>query len=111
MLVSNQQLGLWFDQAARAEEVGLFEEALGLYERILIHAPTVVPVILRRGAVQSALERYSEALDAFDRAVALAPDDVDAQNIEASVDNGLLTLVLKRHPDAQPRRIEIKARG
>jgi tetratricopeptide (TPR) repeat protein len=84
MLVSNQQLGLWFDQAARAEEVGLFEEALGLYERILIHAPTVVPVILRRGAVQSALERYSEALDAFDRAVALAPDDVDAQYSRAT---------------------------
>jgi HSP20 family protein len=39
------------------------------------------------------------------------PDDVDAQNIEASVDNGLLTLALKRHPDAQPRRIEIKGRG
>jgi HSP20 family protein len=47
---------------------------------------------------------------AFTRSLKL-PDDVDAQNIEASVDNGLLTLVLKRHPDAQPRRIEIRARG
>lgn len=47
---------------------------------------------------------------AFTRSLKL-PDDVDAQNIEASVDNGLLTLVLKRHPDAQPRRIEIKARA
>lgn len=46
---------------------------------------------------------------AFTRSLKL-PDDVDSQNIEASVDNGLLTLVLKRHPDAQPRRIEIKAR-
>jgi HSP20 family molecular chaperone IbpA len=46
---------------------------------------------------------------AFTRSLKL-PDDVDSQNIEASVDNGLLTLVLKRHPDAQPRRIEIKSR-
>jgi HSP20 family protein len=45
---------------------------------------------------------------AFTRSLKL-PEDVDAQNIEASVDNGLLTLVLKRHPDAQPRRIEIKS--
>jgi HSP20 family protein len=47
---------------------------------------------------------------AFTRSLKL-PEDVDSENIEASVDNGLLTLVLKRHPDAQPRRIEIKARG
>jgi HSP20 family molecular chaperone IbpA len=47
---------------------------------------------------------------AFTRSLKL-PDDVDSQNIEATVDNGLLTLVLKRHPDAQPRKIEIKARS
>jgi HSP20 family molecular chaperone IbpA len=47
---------------------------------------------------------------AFTRSLKL-PEDVDSQNIDASVDNGLLTLVLKRHPDAQPRRIEIKTRG
>jgi len=47
---------------------------------------------------------------AFTRSLKL-PDDVDSQAIEASVDNGLLTLVLTRHPDAQPRRIEIKQRG
>jgi HSP20 family protein len=39
------------------------------------------------------------------------PEDVDTQNIEASVDAGLLTLNLKRHPDAQPRRIEVKAKS
>jgi HSP20 family protein len=46
---------------------------------------------------------------AFTRSLKL-PDDVDTQNIDATVDNGLLLLTLKRHPDAQPRRIEIKAR-
>jgi HSP20 family protein len=47
---------------------------------------------------------------AFTRSLKL-PDDVDTQSIEATVDNGLLSLVLKRHPEAQPRRIEIRARG
>jgi HSP20 family protein len=46
---------------------------------------------------------------AFTRSLKL-PDDVDTQNIEASVDCGMLLLTLKRHPDAQPRRIEIKSR-
>jgi HSP20 family protein len=47
---------------------------------------------------------------AFTRSLKL-PDDVDVSNIDALVDNGLLTLVLKRHPEAQPKRIEVKSRG
>jgi HSP20 family molecular chaperone IbpA len=47
---------------------------------------------------------------AFTRSLQL-PDDVDAQKIQASVADGLLTLVLHREPDAQPRRIEITSRG
>lgn len=47
---------------------------------------------------------------AFTRSLKL-PDDVDTQNIEAVVEDGLLLLTLKRHPDAQPRRIEIKSRS
>ena len=47
---------------------------------------------------------------AFTRSLKL-PDDVDTQNIGASVNNGLLTLILKRHPDSQPRRIEITSHG
>jgi HSP20 family molecular chaperone IbpA len=46
---------------------------------------------------------------AFTRSLKL-PEDVDTQNIEASVENGLLLLNLSRHPEAQPRRIEIRAR-
>jgi HSP20 family molecular chaperone IbpA len=45
---------------------------------------------------------------AFTRSLKL-PDDVDTQNIEASVENGLLLLNLSRHPEAQPRRIEIRS--
>jgi HSP20 family molecular chaperone IbpA len=46
---------------------------------------------------------------AFTRSLKL-PDEIDTQNIDASVDDGLLTLTLKRHPDSQPRRIQIKSR-
>jgi HSP20 family molecular chaperone IbpA len=47
---------------------------------------------------------------AFTRSLKL-PDDVDTQSIEASVENGLLQLNLSRHPDAQPRKIEIRTRA
>jgi HSP20 family protein len=47
---------------------------------------------------------------AFTRSLNL-PDDVDTQTIEASVDNGMLLLTLKRHPEAQPRKIEIHSRS
>ncbi len=43
----------------------------------------------------------------FRRSVAL-PEDIDTDAIEAKVENGLLTLALKLHPKAQPKRIEIK---
>jgi HSP20 family molecular chaperone IbpA len=46
---------------------------------------------------------------AFTRSLQL-PDDVDPESIEADVTDGLLSLALKRHPQAQPRRIEIKTR-
>lgn len=44
---------------------------------------------------------------AFTRSLRL-PEDIDAQNVDAAVEHGLLTLTLRRHPEAQPRKIEIK---
>jgi HSP20 family protein len=46
---------------------------------------------------------------AFTRSLQL-PDDIDADNIDAEVSDGMLSLRMKRHPEAQPRRIEIKQR-
>jgi HSP20 family protein len=43
----------------------------------------------------------------FTRAVVL-PDEIDADRVEANVDNGLLTLTLPLHPRVQPRRIEVR---
>jgi HSP20 family molecular chaperone IbpA len=44
----------------------------------------------------------------FTRSV-VVPDDVDHENIDAKVEDGMLTLTLTLHPKAQPKRITIKA--
>jgi len=36
------------------------------------------------------------------------PDDVNPDAIEARVKDGMLTIVLKRHPEAQPKRINVE---
>jgi hypothetical protein len=43
----------------------------------------------------------------FTRAITL-PEEVDAERVEANVENGLLMLSLPLHPKAQPRRIDVK---
>ena len=42
----------------------------------------------------------------FTRSV-IVPEDVDDENIEAKVQDGMLTLTLTLHPKAQPKRITI----
>ena len=44
----------------------------------------------------------------FTRSV-VVPEDVDDENIEAKVQDGMLTLTLTLHPKAQPKRITIKS--
>lgn len=44
----------------------------------------------------------------FTRSV-VVPEDVDDENIDAKVQDGMLTLTLTLHPKAQPKRITIKA--
>jgi HSP20 family protein len=43
----------------------------------------------------------------FTRAL-LLPEEIDTDNIEAKVENGLLTLTLNVHPKAQPKKIEVR---
>ena len=45
---------------------------------------------------------------AFTRSLRL-PEDINGDSADAVVENGLLSLRLERHPEAQPRKIEIKA--
>ena len=39
------------------------------------------------------------------------PEEIDADAIDAKVENGLLALSLRLHPKAQPRKIEVKVGG
>ena len=43
----------------------------------------------------------------FQRSI-LLPDDIDVDAIEAKVEHGMLSLGLRLHPKAQPRKIEVK---
>ena len=47
---------------------------------------------------------------AFTRSLRL-PQEIDAENIEAEVEHGMLALSLKRHPAAEPRKIEVRQRS
>ena len=44
----------------------------------------------------------------FTRSLRL-PEDIDGSSADAVVENGLLSLKLSRHPEAQPRKIAIKS--
>lgn len=44
----------------------------------------------------------------FTRSLKL-PEDIDTNAVEAAVEDGMLSLKLKRHPEQQPRKIEIKS--
>lgn len=37
----------------------------------------------------------------------LLPDEIDGENIEATVEHGLLTLTLNVHPKSQPKKIAV----
>ncbi len=38
----------------------------------------------------------------------LLPEEIDGENIQAKVEHGLLSLELRVHPKAQPKKIEVK---
>ena len=46
----------------------------------------------------------------FTRTLVL-PEEIDETNVEAVVENGMMTLALHLHPKAQPRRIPVKLAG
>jgi len=56
------------------------------------------------------LRRHTRRTGQFDYRLTL-PSDVDADKIDASLDDGVLSLRIAKSERAQPRRIEIKGRG
>lgn len=41
----------------------------------------------------------------------VVPEEIDAEAIGATVEHGMLTLELRVHPKAQPRKIEVNVSG
>jgi HSP20 family protein len=52
--------------------------------------------------------RRERAFGAFERTLSL-PGAVDAENVEASLKHGVLTIKLPKAPELKPRKIEVKA--
>lgn len=52
--------------------------------------------------------RVETQLGPFTRQITL-PMEIDAEHVQAELDNGVLTLTLPKLPEAKPRKIQIKA--
>lgn len=61
-----------------------------------------------RGREAEGFRRIERRFGRFHRAVRL-PDRVDSERVEATYENGLLTIVVPKAEEAKPRRIQIRA--
>ncbi|HEX3458275.1 MAG TPA: Hsp20/alpha crystallin family protein [Candidatus Baltobacteraceae bacterium] len=66
--------------------------------------PNQVEVIFKDGVLTMAGKNERRS---FSRSFTI-PEDVDVDSIEAKVENGMLQLSLRRHPEAQPKKIDVK---
>ena len=64
-------------------------------------------VVGSSGSEQPQQQRIERPLGRFYRRFIL-PDTVDAQNVNASGRQGVLEIVIRKQPKAQPRRIEVR---
>jgi protein O-GlcNAc transferase len=81
-----------------AMQAGDSAQALALAARGVQHNPQFAPLRYVLGAVLQALDRKEEALQSFDAALALQPD-----NVEALLNSGVLLRNMFRHADALER--------
>ena len=108
--------------AAWVPPVDILEQADGI--RIMAELPGVKPedvkisvednVLTIQGAKQQVAEentervhRYERTYGAFERSFTLPPT-VDASNIKATYDNGVLTVTLPKVEKAKPRQIQVE---
>lgn len=116
-------------EMTRAEEmyipppVDIYEDDQGLV--VLADMPGVDPdnldirvdrgVLTIRGSAHHLVEKHEPVyrefeLTGFFRQFQL-PNEIDTEKISAELKHGVLTLRLPRSPQAQPRRIEVRASG
>ncbi|MEI7688272.1 MAG: Hsp20/alpha crystallin family protein [Planctomycetota bacterium] len=78
---------------------------------VTITAPNQVTLKGERQALpnsEATPHRQERVFGSFVRTVTL-PAEIDADNVDARLDQGVLTLVLPKHQLAKPRKIKIKA--
>lgn len=56
------------------------------------------------------LLRREYSYSSFQRSIAL-PNNVDPSSIDAETENGVLTITIKKNPQAQPKKITIKSKN
>ena len=64
--------------AVQAGELGRFEQAIELWDRLLVIAPDTVEALFNKGYCLMGLKRYREALEVSRRALELDPDHKEA---------------------------------
>jgi HSP20 family protein len=64
-------------------------------------------VVGSNGSEQPQQQRIERPLGRFHRRFIL-PDTVDADNVNASGRHGVLEIIIRKQPKAQPRRIEVR---
>ena len=69
------------------------------------YRPDDINITLENGVLQVSGKTEKRS---FTRSFVL-PDEIDAENIDAKVENGLLTLTLNLLPKAKPKKISIKS--
>jgi len=117
-----------FNHFFRAEEVAMWRAPASIWEaentfHIELDAPGVakddVELTFDKGTLQITLERKAPEGDRTNwhnergfgkvtRSVSL-PDTVDPDTIAAELTNGVLHVTIAKRPEAQPKRIEVKA--
>jgi tetratricopeptide (TPR) repeat protein len=85
----------WYARGESLANLGLHNEALACFDKILATEPTHVNSWVFRGVELLHLERYTDALDSCDRAIAL-----NSVNTEAWTFRGVALQRLKRYQDA-----------
>jgi HSP20 family protein len=122
------ELDSLFNQFLRAEEVATWRAPASIWEaddmfHIEVDAPGVtkddVELTFNKGALQITLERKApegertnwhneRGYGKVSRSVSL-PDTVDPNTITAELTNGVLHVTITKLPEAQPKKIDVRA--
>ncbi len=95
----------------RAELPGMDPEALDLsvdHNKVTLRGGREIPVEEAGEGAEVSFHRRERRAGTFARTVTL-PSDIDAERVEATYRNGVLTVTVPKAPEAKPRRIAVQS--